>query len=601
MAAAAALCLSLPAAAQQSSSGGDERPDLFELSVFGGGSFFKSVSSGLGTKHANGGAVGFRVTENIWKYVGLEQAFTYSANNLTFERPHAAGQPTYGLGVRIYQWSLNPLFYFTPRGAKVRPFVTAGISSMNYNITDNGEAQGRLPQNAVFGAPYVKDILVPALNYGGGLKWHITDKLGLRFDARGLMSKNPTYGFSSDPVGGVYIPRGDKLHGIQTTVGLTYYIGQKVVPPPPPPPPPPPSLGALVPGRLEVGAGTLCQDRAISVRSLDARDPDGRGITYKWKVNGQPAGSNSPQLSFTPTRAGRHTVELELEAPNNAGHPVRTATPGPLSLDVQPYNKPTISAITANPSTLNYGATSSLSVQTTGSACSTVSTSWSASEGTVSGTGNTATFDSKAVRFEQGGKIQAKTVTVTARVTDDRGASAQSQTSIKVDYIPSSIRFSDVIFSKGSARVNNCGKRVLLEELAPKAADPDYEIVLVGHYDADEAPKTKAQQAKPLDMQRILNVVAVLTGGKGTCANVDPSRIKADWVGTEQVSDFQPGLCGTSTRSATKERRGSMVSTADQNRRVEVWLVPKGTKMPASFKGAEVLPEKELKRLGCPK
>jgi hypothetical protein len=44
-----------------------------------------------------------------------------------------------------------------------------------------------------------------------------------------------------------------------------------------------------------------------------------------------------------------------------------------------------------------------------------------------------------------------------------------------------------------------------------------------------------------------------------------------------------------------------VVSTADQNRRVEVWLVPKGTKLPAAFKSAKELTPKEMKRLGCPK
>ena len=77
--------------------------------------------------------------------------------------------------------------------------------------------------------------------------------------------------------------------------------------------------------------------------------------------------------------------------------------------------------------------------------------------------------------------------------------------------------------------------------------------------------------------------------------------VKVDWTGTTQTSDFQPGLCGTSTRSAASERRGSMVSTADQNRRVEIWLVPKGTKLPAAFSGAKTLDERTMKRLGCPK
>ena len=73
----------------------------------------------------------------------------------------------------------------------------------------------------------------------------------------------------------------------------------------------------------------------------------------------------------------------------------------------------------------------------------------------------------------------------------------------------------------------------------------------------------------------------------------------------DQTDDKQPGLCGTSARPATKERRGSVVSTADDNRRVEVWLVPKGTKLPAGFKAEKDLSAKDiartLKTLACPK
>lgn len=598
---AVALCQG--AGAQQAAAAkasGDELPDKVELSGFGGGSFFQQVDKGLGTKLVNGGAFGFRATENFWKYIGLEQAFTYSANNVRFLTPVTPGGPQLDFGHRIYQYSLNPVFYFSERGSKIRPFLTAGISALNFQPTDSGKGWARNQVNSALMASGLDNNLKVGLNYGGGLKWHLSERLGLRFDVRGIMAPNPTFRLMSYNAGGLYIPRGEKLHGVQTTVGLTYYIGSKAVPPPPPPPPPPAALADLNAGTLSVGSGTLCQGRAITVRSSGVSDPAGRNITYKWKVNGQPMGGSTPELTFTPDRSGNYMVELELEAPNAGSHPVRTAKANTLSLNVQAYNAPTISGVTANPSAIPYGQTSALSAQATGSACSTISFQWTASEGSINNpTSANASFDSKSVRFEQGGKIQSKTVTVTGKVTDDRGASATGTAAVKVDYIPSAIRFSDVIFGKNSARVNNCGKRVLLEEVAPKAADPDYEIVMIGHIDQDEVSKTK--RPSTLDMQRVANAYAVLTGGKGTCANVDTSRIKVDWTGTDQVSDMQPGLCGTSARATTKERSGSMVSTADQNRRVEVWLVPKGTKMPAAFKGAKELDAKLLKRLGCPK
>ena len=38
-----------------------------------------------------------------------------------------------------------------------------------------------------------------------------------------------------------------------------------------------------------------------------------------------------------------------------------------------------------------------------------------------------------------------------------------------------------------------------------------------------------------------------------------------------------------------------------KNRRVEIWLVPKGMPLPPAARDAKELPETELKKLGCPK
>ena len=492
---------------------GDERPDKVEIGVFGGGRFFQQVDKGLGNKLNNGGVIGYRFNVNFWKYVGIEHTFGYGPNNVTFLSPAAPGQPNFGFGHRLYSWSLGPTVHWTPRGSKIRPYLTAAVSANNFTPTDSGRAQARV--RTEFGAQNLTAKTEVGLQYGGGLKYHLTDRFGLNFDVRGLLSKNPTLGLPDRSPNTVYIPRNNRLNGVQTTVGLTWYMGKKAEPLPVKEERPQP-LADLNGGAITGGTGTLCQGRAITVRS-DASDPAGRRLTYKWKVNGQPAGSNSPELTFTPDRAGNYMIELDVEAENTAGMAVRTAKAKSLSLNVQEYKAPTITGCSAIPATLNYGQTANLNASVTGSPCSTTSLQWSVTEGSITNpTSANASFDSKTVRFEQGGKIQSKTVTITGRVTDDRGASANCSVSVKVDYVPEAIRFSDVIFSKGSARVNNCGKRILLEELAPKASDPDYEVILIGHYDSDEAPKGKVK--KTLDQQRIENVVAVLTGGTGTCA-----------------------------------------------------------------------------------
>ena len=78
------------------------------------------------------------------------------------------------------------------------------------------------------------------------------------------------------------------------------------------------------------------------------------------------------------------------------------------------------------------------------------------------------------------------------------------------------------------------------------------------------------------------------------------SRVKVVYMGTTQQSEPRPGLCGTSTRPAEKERRKFELNDTDKNRRVEVYLVPKGGSLPG-VTGLKPLPESQVQALGCPK
>jgi len=589
---------------------GDALPDKFELGIFGGGSFLTPVDKGLGYKLNASGVFGEKATLNFWQFFGLEIFQDNSFNGFQMKSPVQTGLANYGFDSRIYQEGVSGVIYGKRRGSKWRPYLTVGVSIEDFAPTGSAKDEAKTGPYSQLGAYGLKSLPLPAFSFGAGVKGHLSDHWGLDLFVRNALSRAPTYGLPDTPEGGgLYIPRGSKILHTIVAGGVNYYFGSKrewiedkVAPV---------DLGPLNGGSLSAGTGTLCQGKAITVRSTGASDPAGRGLTYKWTVNGQPAGGNSPELSFTPDHAGNYAVALSVEAPNNAGLPVRTASANTLALGVQEYRAPTVSGCQAVPSELAYASTSKLDATVTGSACSTTTFQWTASEGSLSDPSSASTtLDTKAVKFEQGGKIQAKTVSVNGKVTDDRGASASCDLAVKVNYVPNAIRLSDIIFSKGSARVNNCGKRILLEDLAPKASDPDYDVVLIGHYDNDETPKTKLQKANSLDKVRVLNAYSVLTAGAGkngkaTCANIDKTRVKVDWVADDQTDDKQPGLCGTSARAATKERRGSVVSTADDNRRVEVWLVPKGTKLPAGFKVNQDLSSKkiqsDLKRLGCPK
>jgi len=129
------------------------------------------------------------------------------------------------------------------------------------------------------------------------------------------------------------------------------------------------------------------------------------------------------------------------------------------------------------------------------------------------------------------------------------------------------------------------------------SADPDATIVLIGHEDASE--QGRRRNAPQYDRLRVENTAAVLSAGTGTCQKLETSRVQVDWVGTEQSDAFKTSLC----ESSVVERARSKVSERDdraKNRRVEVWIVPKGAQMPAGAKSLKPVPD-TVKKLGCPR
>ncbi len=657
----AALCLGTAAYAQApnnppnkataSSSGEDQYPDLVELDPFGGVSIYGAVARGLTTKLVDGGVAGARVGVNPTKWIGLELFWDYAQANVEFKQPTNGGVypatagpalagkpiPTYSFGSRNYSFGLNPIFNLKPRGSKFQPYLTVGVGGVQFTPTDT--AKGLARQTAINNAYYsanLNDNLQVALNYGGGIKWHFTDHVGMRIDAREFWSRNPTYGLPNFPTGGIYIPSKDKINGFQGTIGLVFYLGQSKCPPMPPPPPPP----APLPTPTITGAeGTICQGKPVNLHANLSGAPAGHTLTYAWTLNGAPSGSNSADFSFTPNNTGTFNIQLTVTDTTPPPPPIERPKEIPVRCWVQPpapqppapvtatasvtvnESAPQITSVNASPTTLSCAAdptgthTATLTANATSSACGgNLTYKWTVSEGSVSNdTSPNATFDASTLSFEGGAQGQTKTVTATLTITDETGKTASQTTNITVNCPPQWVRLDDVIFAKNNARVNNCGKRVLIDDAAPRIASGDYNIVLVGHRDNDEeanlpAARRRARRARnpeagqALDEARTLNAAAVLSAGSGTCGKVDPSRIKVDWVGTDQTSETKPALCGTSNRPTQKERRGSQVTENDKNRRVEVYLVPTNSQsMPPAVKNAKALPESEVKALGCPR
>jgi outer membrane protein OmpA-like peptidoglycan-associated protein/opacity protein-like surface antigen len=634
--------------ANPGSSGEDEYPDLVEIDPFGGVQLNAQVQRGLTTKLVDGGVAGIRLGFNPTKYLGLELWADYAQANAEFRTssgvyPAGFGAlpgsplPTYSFGARNYYFGLNPIFNLRPRGSKVQPYLTVGVFGVQFTPTDTAEGLARCTrQQALYHSGNLNDNLQVGINYGGGVKFHLTDHVGLRLDARGFWSRNPTYDLPNFPNGGIYIPAKDKLNSFQGTLGLVFYLGQSKCPPMPAPPPPPPPLPTPT---ISGGEGTICQGKPVTLHAT-IQAPAGRTLTYEWTLNGAAQTANGPDLTFTPNNTGTFTAQITvrdttpppppMERPKK--FPVRCWIQPPAPAPVAPVTatasvtvseaQPTISNVSASSPTLSCSApnppnagpyTTQLTATAASSACGgNLTYKWTVSEGSLTNdTSSTATFDASTLQFDPNStQPQTKTVTATVTVTDETGKTASQSTTITVNCQPRpEIRLDDVVFAKNNARVNNCGKRLLIDDAVRRMASGDYDIVLVGHRDADETanlPRGRRgrgrrgpEAGQGLDEARTLNCAAVLTGGGGTCGNVDPTRVRVDWVGTDQTSETRPGQCVTSN---VKERRSSKVTDADKNRRVEIYLVPRNSQtMPPAVKNIKPLPDAEVKALGCPK
>jgi hypothetical protein len=555
----------------------EDNPDILELDAFGGGSFFSTVNQGpTSEKLVNGGTAGGRAAYNFSKNFSIEANYNFMVNNARLLVPGNFAGLNSTFGNQIQSFAIDPVFNFTPRGKRLRPYITAGVGPSWFVPAKQARA-------------FASNSTELALNYGGGVKYHLSPHLGLRFDARGVFEQNPTFGLA-------VIPKAH-INGVQATLGLVLYFWQAhIVAPPAPAPLAKPTLQPLNPGEIGGADGQLCQGRVLTLHAT-ATDPAGHNLAYAWKANGEPVGTNNPDLSFTPNNAGDFQFEVEV---SDAADPTRVVRIGPRTLTIQDYVPPRIAGITASPNVVNITSDSSagqtviLAADVAASACGgNLTYKWTVSEGSLTNdAGPSAVFNTASLGFDSG-VGQTKTITANVTATDETNHSASQSAAITVNYPAQYKRLADVIFAKNGARVNNCGKRILIEQAAPQAGSA-FDILLVGHRTSDETAN--------LDRQRLLATAAVLTGNHGTCANLDISQIRISAAGTDQVSPPDPALCGTSNLPPAAERRGAAVDASDKDRRVEVYLVPKGGQiLPPAAKNASAIPPSAVKELGCPK
>lgn len=598
--------------------------DIVEINLFGGNQDFATKQAtqqngaALGVNIVNGGIFGVRVDENFWEYVGLEQSIeAYGTNNVCLSNVPGVYGNSVCFGARSRQYTIGPILYFTSKEHRFRPFVTVQAGLNQFYPTQKAKDQASDPNNPLFGAAgpialgnswkTAFNYGVGIIQYGGGFKVKFNDRFGFRMDVRGNVIQTPTFRLPRQgPPNTVTLTEGGAIPGYQATAGFTMYLGKGE---------PPLTHTFSVPAAIE-GPDALCPGETVTVK-LPVTDNFGNHTPkYKWTVNGQDQNTNAPELTVKMPDSGNLSIAAHVE-PDTATYTkpelrANKKTPAlaadrTLEIKGKEYKAPTL-ACSASPTELTVGDSSTITATATGSDCSgTLRYGWSATEGSITGE-QTGSYSSQGVSVEAGG---TKQVTVHGTVTDGRNATANCSVDLTVKAAeaapapapqaappaPKATQLDDIVFGPNNSRVNNCAKRILEDLYKQMAADPDSTVVLIGHEDAREG--RRGRHARHLDEERVLNTAATLTAGKGTCQSLELSRVKVAWVGAKQDSEFKTRSCETSVVERSGQAAGS--DAGAKNRRVEIWIVPKGVAMPDAAATAKSAPERAIKAKGCPR
>jgi len=271
-------------------------------------------------------------------------------------------------------------------------------------------------------------------------------------------------------------------------------------------------------------------------------------VLYSWSGTGASGTGTTTTIATASLAPGSYTVKgsvKEGKAGKEGLKPGQSADCS-ASFTVKQFEPPTISC-SANPTNLKPGDSSTITSVGLSPQNRPLTYTYSASAGTVSGSGTSATYSSTGA--------PTGAAEITCKVSDDKDQVATATTSVTITApyvppVPHSKQLCSITFDtdkKRPTRVNNEAKACLDEVALNLQQQSDAKAVVVGESDAKEKAKTAKEQAiqskrkhpKPViddAAQRAVNTKDYLVTEKG----IDASRISVATGSTdgESVEDY---------------------------------------------------------------
>ena len=357
----------------------------------------------------------------------------------------------------------------------------------------------------------------PALTVGAGMDYDITHRFAWRIFQADYEYWHADFGPAQ------YNGGRANTNNARLSTGLLLHFGSIA--------PPPPVQYACVVNPTSVFPG-----EQVTITGTATNLNPKKTASYTWSGQGLKVGGTSPTATIDTgsLQPGTFTVSGHVTEGPKAGQSADCTA----QFTVKQFEPPTISC-SANPSTVQPGASSTITCNGVSPQSRPLTYSYSASAGSINGTGNTATLSSNGA--------PAGTITVTGTVQDDKGQTASATTTVNVEApppppAPKTQTLCAIQFDKDKrrpARVDNEAKACLDDVALNAQQKADASVVVVGNSAPVPAPRSKhsrAPTAADLAAQRAVNTKAYLVTEKG----IDASRIqvRTGTNGQNEVEDY---------------------------------------------------------------
>ncbi len=426
--------------------------------------------------------------------------------------------------------------FYTFAGGVIFRFPMENITPFIHGLVGGAQIEGPDFNAAMWG---------PDLTIGGGLDYEtpwFNHRLAIRAFQADYEYMHADFGPQVSPPGGRA-----NINAARLSAGVVIHVGTIA-------PPPPITLAC------SASATSIFPGDPVTVTATPGGLNPKDNVIYSWTGTGVTGNGTTATVATGALAPGDYSVQGSVKEGKKGKEGLKPweAATCSAGITVKAFEPPTLSC-TVNPSTIKPGDSATVTCVGVSPQNRPLTYSYTATAGTVTGTGTTAEYSSAGA--------PTGSVGITGNVSDDKGhtASASTGLTITAPYVPPapktqalcSINFTTD--KKRPVRVDNEAKACLDQVALDLKQQADAKAVVVGEQNSDEAAKTAKQQAyqakhkhATVDVfaaQRAVNAKDYLVTEQG----IDASRISVATGSTDgqTVEDYLVPAGATFTSDVT--------------------------------------------------